>query len=106
MLGVVVEAEDGQLVAMLGATVYEEYMSEDKFATDIVLYVHPDHRGGSIIVRLVKLYEDWALRNGVKPENTKLSVGTGVEVERTVRIFERLGYKLNSYNMVKDKANV
>lgn len=102
MLGLIAETEDGQPVGMLGAMIQEPFMCEEKFSLDFGAYVEPEHRGSSVIVRLVKRYEEWALSKGIKPGDIHLGISSGVEMERTVCLYERLGFKLVSYNMVKN----
>ncbi|MCC7304769.1 MAG: GNAT family N-acetyltransferase [Alphaproteobacteria bacterium] len=99
MLGLIAEDEDGQAVGMIGAAVQDAFMCNEKFSTDFGVYVVPEHRGSSIGPRLVKRYIDWALAQGVKPEDIHLGISTGVEMERTVCLYERLGFKIVSYNM-------
>lgn len=101
LFGKIVETEDGKPVGMIGAQIQEYFMSEEIFSTDFGIYLAPEYRNGSIFPRMVKQYEEWALSKGVHLEDIHLGISTGVAPERTVCLYERLGYKLMSYNMVK-----
>lgn len=92
---------DGVLVGMVGGMLVEHFFSSQKFSTDLVVYVLPAFRGSSAGVRLIAAYEEWAFANGA--EEVGLGVSAGVEQERTVCIYERLGYKMASYTLIKRK---
>lgn len=96
-----VAEKDGRLIGMVGGIVIEHYFSSAKFSMDFVVYVAPAERGSSVAVRLITAYEAWALERGA--EEIGLGVSTGVEQERTVNMYERLGYKVASYTMIKGK---
>lgn len=97
-----VAVKDDQLVGMVGGMLVEHFFSSQKFSTDLVVYVTPEQRGSSAGVRLIAAYEEWAFTNGA--EECGLGVSTGVEQERTVCIYERLGYRLAAYTLIKAKG--
>lgn len=96
-----VAEKDGVLCGMLGAVLTEDFFGRDLSAVDLVLFVTPEERGGSAAIRLIKEYEAWAASSGAK--NITLSISTGVHMERTVCLYEKLGYKMNSYSLIKNK---
>lgn len=57
-------------------------------ASDLALFVHPQHRGARHVVGLVKGYAEWARGIGAEPN---LGLNTGVEPERTGRLLATLG---------------
>ena len=59
--GGVLVAEDGdRLVGMLAFEVCSFYFSEERLASDLVMYLRPENRGGALFPRMVKAFEDWA----------------------------------------------
>jgi GNAT superfamily N-acetyltransferase len=94
----VVEHED-VVIGMLGGYVLEYFFSHDKFASDLVVYVAPQHRGGSAFVRLIVAFEQWAIAQGVS--EIVLGVSTEVEAERTASMYERLGYRRVGLTFIK-----
>lgn len=97
-LGLVAE-DDGQLVGMLGAVVNKNFFNSTKYTMDFAVYVVPERRGGTVSIRMIREYEEWVRKKGIK--KCTLGVSTGLWVERTVSLYSRLGYKLVSYNMEK-----
>lgn len=88
-----------QIVGFIAGVVVEQFLSLDLFACDIGVFVLPEFRGGSCFVRLVKTFENWAKEKGA--QEIQLGVSTGVHPEQTVRMYERLGYKMSSYGLIK-----
>lgn len=48
----VADGQDGSVVGLIVGVVYEFGFCDATFGTDLVLYVHPDHRNGAIGLRL------------------------------------------------------
>lgn len=65
--------------------------SDTVIASDLMFYVKPSHRGRLGGYRLLKAYRAWAEGQGAEVIN--LSVASGIEQDRTVRLFERLGFQ-------------
>lgn len=83
---------DGDPVhAMLVAYVQQFWWGDDLESDDLLLYVAPEKRGKSSAIRLVNEYKRIAKRMGVA--DPRLSTGTGVETQRTGKLFERLGFE-------------
>lgn len=64
-------------------------------ARDLLVWVTPLWRGGSTGPRLIKAIEAWAVNNGIS--DLYLSQSTGIEVERTSQLYERMGYTLSGF---------
>jgi len=88
-----VEEKNGRLVGMFCGMITPYFFGPNKIASDLVLYVDKANRGGTTAFKMVKAYEDWALRNGA--DQIMLGVSTGVSEKRTVALYKRLGYKLS-----------
>jgi GNAT superfamily N-acetyltransferase len=89
----------GEVIGMFVALIAERWFSQDRYITDLTVYVKPEYRGGSAFYRLVKAFEDWAEKQGV--QDIAIGVSTEIHAERTVRAYQQLGYRLAGYTMVK-----
>ena len=96
---VTIDAENGRLAGMFGFLIVEYFFSFEKVATDLGIYVRPEFRGTSAFPRMLRMFEDWTDQLGVADK--QVSVTTGVNTERVVRAFERLGYSHYGEVMVK-----
>lgn len=97
--GLVLVAEhDGQLAGMLAGVAVQHFFCAEFYATDLVFYVVPEHRGSSAAFRLLAQWRTHWRSRGV----TELVLGVSTEVhpERTMRLYERLGYRRSGGIMV------
>lgn len=90
MLALVLEAAGGGIAGFFCAAEATHFFGRDRYACDVAVYVHPDHRGGPGFVRMMKAYEAWCRIRGVREIHIGLS--TGIELEKTARLYEKLGY--------------
>lgn len=82
---------DQQFEGVIGgimAMTMPHYACELVQASDLALFVHPEFRGGSAALRLVRGYLDWARDMGAEPS---IGVNTGVQPERTGKLLAALG---------------
>lgn len=94
-------AEDNAfLVGMIGGFVVSAPVHDYTFMTDMGLYVRPEDRGSSVAYKLVKTFESIAEAKGVK--KIVLGVSTGVHARDTTDFYDRLGYSMFSYGMMKN----
>lgn len=89
----------GEVVGMMVGFISTRFFSDEQFVTDLTLYVKPEHRGGTSFARLVKAVENWAASHGIY--DLVFGVSTQIHPEKTVRAYERMGYTLAGYTMVK-----
>lgn len=89
----VYEDADGQVVGGLLGLVMPQWFSHELTACDIALFIEPAHRGSMAAVRLVNTYRAWAHDQGVEPGMVQIGILTGVEVEGTERLLQRLGWQ-------------
>lgn len=102
--GCVFVAEDrGEVVGMTVGVSAERWFSDDRYATDLTLYVKPPARGGSAFPKLVRALEGWAREQGLPPP--VLGVSTEIHPERTVSAYQHMGYEIAGYTMVKRHGN-
>lgn len=89
-LVLVAEAGDRIIGGFLGM-VEDHWCSRARVATDFALYVHPGWRGSSAAARLLGAYGAWARERGAVL--VQAGITTGVHVEATSRLYERLGFR-------------
>ncbi len=97
--GVLVAEKENILVGMFAFCISQHFFSDDLFASDIVMYIKPEHRGGSIFPRFVTAFEILADEYGVKEK--LLSVSAGIDSERTLAVLKRMGYELAATGAMK-----
>lgn len=91
-------AKDGDsAVGMMVCMVATRFFGDEKYTTDLAVFVKPARRGGSALGRLVGTFEQWAIAQGL----TDLNLGVSTEVPAAVRAYEKLGYRLSGHLMVK-----
>ena len=96
----VLSLQAGVAFGLLLGLLYQPYYSSALVAGDLAVYVEPEHRGGSTVVRLIKDFEKWGQSHGAA--RITLGQSTGVFMERTTQLYERLGYKTVGQNTVKE----
>ena len=82
--------KDGEIVGFVIAFAVPHFFGNDLTSGDLAIYVMPEHRGGTIGARLVKLYSRWCEAKGVK--EPLLGVSAGITPDRIGQLYERLGY--------------
>jgi len=97
----VAEDESGIFGMVLGL-VAPYFFSDKTYASDLLLYVEPTRRGSPTAVRLVRRFESWAFEQGV--EEILLGISTGINPEATVCVYERLGYRVATYGLTKQRS--
>lgn len=60
-------------------------------AYELLLYVDPEFRGGMEVVRLIKFMETMCQEHGV--DSLHVGASVGLKDERTMKLYERLGYE-------------
>lgn len=76
------------LIGGLMAMAMPHYACDLVQASDLAFFVHPEFRGGSAALRLVRGYLAWAREIGAEPS---IGLNTGVQPERTARLLAALG---------------
>ena len=69
-------------------------------AGDYIWYVRPQYRGGMVGVRLLRMFEDWAVDAGAAQILTGAT--SGINRERGAALLERLGFVPTGTSMYKD----
>lgn len=89
-----------QLVGgLIGMTFCYPY-SNTLVAGDYIWYVVPEHRGGMVGVRLMRMFENWA--RDVGAVNICTGATSGIKSKRGAALLEKLGYSPVGTSMQKD----
>ena len=96
----VVDVREGLMVGFFLGHICRYFFSQAKASYDLAFYVTPEFRGSSSVVQLINAYETWAKSRGVK--QIYLGQSTGVDMEKTDRLFNRLGYTKLGSTVVKE----
>jgi len=81
---------DEAILGVLVAEAYEPYFSHERVASDLFVYVLPEHRGGRAFVLLVWSYIGWAKR--ISAKLIFLRTSTGIKPKQTSDLYRRLGF--------------
>lgn len=94
----------GEIDGMLLAIVGERWFSRNAMVTDLVVYMRQERRGGLAAYRLLDEFIAWCDEHGIAPYDVQLGISTGVHLEATGKLYEKLGfeeagrmYRLRSY---------
>jgi GNAT superfamily N-acetyltransferase len=89
--GVVFIAERaGVILGGFAGGISDFWFGNDSHAYDYGLFILPEHRGGSAAIRLLAAFESWAKDMGAVW--CDVGITTGVHVEQTTRLYQKLGY--------------
>jgi len=77
---VLVVERDGGIVGGFLGMVFDDWAHDDRVSTDFALYVHPDMRGSTLALRLLKRYREWAVSRGASEINGGATTGIAPEV--------------------------
>jgi GNAT superfamily N-acetyltransferase len=89
---ILLEEDDGDVVGFALVFLNRYFFSHERYAADLTFYVRPDCRRGWPGVRLIRAMIAYAKSQNV--QELLLTVTSGVKVERTVRLIERMGGKV------------
>lgn len=87
----VVVAEDinGIVVGVMAGSVNQSWFGNDLIASDLVLLIRKDRRGGVIAVRLIQHFVHWAKLAGAKQIRPGVTTGN----KNAEALYERLGFQ-------------
>lgn len=97
---VLIAERDNQAVGFMVGYVSEYWFSDETFAADLILYVTPQHRGGSAALRMLLAFEKWATAQGVS--EIRLGISTGIDPTKTESFYRKLGYSTVGPILVKE----
>lgn len=92
--------EDGSPIGMfLGLIINPHHFSDDLIADELCYFIREEHRGGPSGLLLISAYEKWAWGRGAVLVTVEVS--SGIRPERTLKLYERLGFQLQGYRVNK-----
>ena len=85
---VVAEDTNGEVIGGMAGMVTQSWFGNDMVANDLAVFIHPDHRGGLLAVKLIKTFVHWAKLAGAKQIRPGVVSGS-----RTAEaLYDRLGF--------------
>lgn len=104
---VYIAEHEGAIIGMAVCVVADRFFSDVRYVTDLTLYVRPEYRGkmsgGKAFQKLVGAMEQWAAGEGVS--DLAFGVSTEIHAVQTVAAYEKMGYRLAGYTMVKQNGH-
>lgn len=97
--GAFVAEEGGVPVGVTLMVDTERWFGPGVFATDLTMYVKPEHRGDGAFQLLIAAAEEWSRAKGLT--DIAMGVSTEVHAQQTVRAYEKLGYRVTGYTLTK-----
>ena len=94
--------KEGRIEGVILGRISEQYFSDELVASDMVMFVKPEHRGSPLFVRLFKNFEKWSKDN----KATSIVIGhtTGINMDKVQGMYTRLGYNTMGYIFNKENA--
>lgn len=96
------ENQEGLLCGALIACIERHIFSDQPVASVISFGVLPQARMGGAAIKLLLSFQRWADKRGAFEIN--LGVSSGLQIEKTGRLMQRLGFVLTGGNYVKSLA--
>ena len=96
--------EDNKTVGIGAFMCHPHYWCDVMIASDLMVYVIPERRGSTAAYRLIKAYEKWAVEFGAS--EITLGISSGINVERTSKFYQTLGFECEAVMFKKERANV
>lgn len=91
--------KDGEAFGGFFGGIGPTFFSATMIAKDYAWFVKPSARGSCAAVALLADFEEWAHARGVK--HIVIGQSTGVQIQATKALYERLGYESLGVNTVK-----
>ena len=98
---VLVGENQGEVVGLFAGHMVDYFFNDELFALSTFVYVRPEKRG-VISLRLIRGFEEWARERGAR--EIELDMSSGLAMERSAKLMERLGYRRVGY-ILKMKVN-
>lgn len=94
-------ATDGrQIVGFMWAAIQAHVWTADRVASDLVLYVSPEHRNATVACGLVGAFEEWAKACGAKAIH--VGANSGIFQDKAASaLYTHLGYEPGGANFYK-----
>lgn len=91
--------EEAGPIGMLAVGCVPMIFCSERTVDDVVFFVHPDWRGTTAALRMLRHMEPWAKARGATA--IRMGVTTGTNPAQTIRFLDRFGYKLTGWLLTK-----
>ena len=88
-----VSEHNGEVIGGFVGIITKQWFGNDLTATDMALFIHPDHRGSTTALRLIRHYIAWAKEQGCRPEAIRIGITTGVDEDKTTLLYQHCGFR-------------
>ena len=95
-----VAVQDGKIIGLMAGSLVQPAFSKDLMACDFLLYVLPEHRGGTAAVKLVAAYVQWARKGGAKI--ITVGVTAGIDNDVAISFYRAMGFRESGVQMMMD----
>ena len=95
-----VAVKDGRIIGLMAGSLVQPAFSRDLMACDFLLYILPQHRGGTAAIRLVNAYVRWARQGGVKM--ITVGVTAGIDNDAAIAFYRAMGFRTSGVQMMMD----
>jgi len=96
----VVAVKDGRIIGLMAGSLVQPAFSRDLMACDFLLYILPQHRGGTAANRLVNAYVRWARQCGAKM--ITVGVTAGIDNDAAIAFYKAMGFRASGVQMMMD----
>lgn len=90
---VFVAEQDNEIIGGIAGFISQPWYGVESVLNEIALFLSPEHRGGLVAARLIKAFVAWGKAQGCVLIQS--GVVSGVEQDRTEKLYQRLGGKLH-----------
>ena len=95
-----VAIKDGRMIGLMAGSLVQPVFSRDLMACDFLLYVLPQHRGGTAAIRLVNAYVQWAKQDGAKL--ITVGVTAGIDNDAAIAFYTAMGFRTSGVQMMME----
>ena len=81
----------GKMCGFFMGVIVPYYFSSRIYAADMAWYMVPEHRGHPDSIKMLKMFEKWAVESGVT--EIQLGLGTEITTDQTRELYRKLGYE-------------
>lgn len=96
----VVAVKDGRIIGLMAGSLVQPAFSRDLMACDFLLYILPQHRGGTAAIRLINAYVRWARQGGAKM--ITVGVTAGIDNDAAIAFYKAMGFRASGVQMMMD----
>lgn len=100
--GMLVAERNGAIIGMAVVVAGGHVISAAKTATIQVIYVAPEHRGGTAAIKLLRAIHTWSVHAGA--DTIIIGVTSAIAPTRTDRLLRRIGFLRTGANYVLERS--